>query len=166
MTSCKGPSTGSGRTGFHNQLRLKAGAAQPHPLISPMSAAPPNEFELQPRTAAHAAGMFEVLRDPRLYTYLDYGPPASVEYLQSLYTRFAGPLSPDGSEYWLNWVIMVRGQCAGYVQATAPVERIFADWKCRRSLRRARYVGLAKNLSQFLLLAFTHNLRRWAVLTG
>jgi IS5 family transposase len=46
------------------------------------------------------------------------------------------------------------------------VERIFADWKCRRSLRRARYVGLAKNLSQCLLLAFTHNLRRWAVPTG
>jgi [ribosomal protein S5]-alanine N-acetyltransferase len=91
-----------------------------------MSATPPNEFELQPRTAAHAAGMFEVLRDPRLYTYLDDGPPESVEYLQSRYTRFAGPLSPDGSEYWLNWVIRVRGQCAGYVQATVPVDRGFA----------------------------------------
>jgi [ribosomal protein S5]-alanine N-acetyltransferase len=91
-----------------------------------MSTAPLSEFELQPRTAAHAPGMFEVLRDPRLYTYLDYGPPASEEYLQSLYTRFAGPLSPDGSEVWLNWVINVRGQSAGYVQATVPVDRGFA----------------------------------------
>jgi RimJ/RimL family protein N-acetyltransferase len=84
------------------------------------------EFELQPRTATHAAGMFEVLRDPRLYTYLDYGPPESVEYLQSLYVRYAGPMSPDGSEVWLNWVIMVRGECAGYVQATVPQDKSFA----------------------------------------
>lgn len=50
----------------------------------------------------------------------------------------------------------------------AAVERIFADWKCRRSLRagRARYQGLAANGQHFTLLAFTHNLRRWAVLTG
>jgi IS5 family transposase len=47
----------------------------------------------------------------------------------------------------------------------AAVERTFADLKCRRSLARSRYVGLAKNLSHFLLLAFTHNLRRAAVLT-
>jgi [ribosomal protein S5]-alanine N-acetyltransferase len=91
-----------------------------------VSTAPLSEFELQPRTAAHAAGMFEVLRDPRLYTYLDYGPPVSVEYLQSLYTRYAGPLSPDGSEVWLNWVIDVQGECAGYVQATIPESRDFA----------------------------------------
>jgi RimJ/RimL family protein N-acetyltransferase len=91
-----------------------------------VSAAPLSEFELQPRTAAHAAGMFEVLRDARLYTYLDYGPPVSVEYLQSLYTRYAGPLSPDGSEVWLNWVIDVQGECAGYVQATVPQDKSFA----------------------------------------
>jgi transposase, IS5 family len=48
----------------------------------------------------------------------------------------------------------------------AVVERTFADLKCRRSLGRARYVGLARNLQHFLLLAFTHNLRRWAVLIG
>jgi hypothetical protein len=47
----------------------------------------------------------------------------------------------------------------------AAVERTFADWKCRRTLRRPRYVGLAKNLSYFLLLTFTHNLRCWATAT-
>ncbi|MGL4576746.1 MAG: GNAT family N-acetyltransferase [Burkholderiaceae bacterium] len=91
-----------------------------------MHPTPTREFELQPRTAAHAPGMFEVLRDPRLYTYLDYGPPESAEYLQSLYTRYAGPMSPDGSEYWLNWVILTHGECAGYVQATIPQDKSFA----------------------------------------
>lgn len=86
----------------------------------------PVEFELIPRTSVHAAALFAVLRDPRLYTYLDYGPPESVEYLEALYTQYAGPLSPDGREYWLNWAIFTHGACAGYVQATVPVDKSFA----------------------------------------
>jgi IS5 family transposase len=46
------------------------------------------------------------------------------------------------------------------------VERIFADWKCRSSMARCRYVGLAKNQLHFSLLAIAHNLRRMAVLCG
>lgn len=45
------------------------------------------------------------------------------------------------------------------------VERIFADWKQRRSLRRARYVGLARNTLHLQLLAVAHNLRRWQALS-
>lgn len=48
----------------------------------------------------------------------------------------------------------------------AGVERIFADWKTRRSLARCRYEGLKKNALHFTLLAIAHNLRRWAVLAG
>lgn len=44
------------------------------------------------------------------------------------------------------------------------VERVFADWKERRGLRRARYLGLARNTVHILLLAVAHNLRRWTVL--
>jgi IS5 family transposase len=46
------------------------------------------------------------------------------------------------------------------------VERVFADWKCRRSMARCRYVGLAKNQLHFSLLAIAHNMRRMAVLCG
>jgi RimJ/RimL family protein N-acetyltransferase len=84
------------------------------------------DFELTPRGPQHAAALYEVLRDPRLYTHLDYGPPESAAYLQALYTQYAGPLSPDGSEYWLNWVILTRGACAGYVQATVQADKSFA----------------------------------------
>jgi RimJ/RimL family protein N-acetyltransferase len=87
---------------------------------------PPIDFKLVPRAPHHAASLYEVLRDPRLYTYLDYGPPESAAYLQTLYTQYAGPLSPDGSEYWLNWVVLVGGSCAGYVQATVPIDKSFA----------------------------------------
>ena len=44
------------------------------------------------------------------------------------------------------------------------VERIFADWKVRRSLNRCRYVGLQKNHLHFTLLAMAHNLRRMMVM--
>jgi len=44
------------------------------------------------------------------------------------------------------------------------VERVFADWKVRRSLNRCRYVGLEKNHLHFTLLAMAHNLRRMMVM--
>ena len=44
------------------------------------------------------------------------------------------------------------------------VERIFADWKVRRSLRRCRQVGLMRNPLHITLLAMAHNLRRMLVL--
>lgn len=47
----------------------------------------------------------------------------------------------------------------------ANVERVFADWKCRRSLARCRYVGLPQNQMHAWLLAIAHNLRRWVVLS-
>jgi transposase, IS5 family len=48
----------------------------------------------------------------------------------------------------------------------ANVERVFADWKCRRSLSRCRYVGLRQNQAHAWLLAITHNLRRALVISS
>lgn len=48
----------------------------------------------------------------------------------------------------------------------AGVERIFADWKTRRSLARCRYEGLKKNALHFTRLAIAHTLRRWSVLAA
>lgn len=47
----------------------------------------------------------------------------------------------------------------------ANIERVFADWKCRRSLARCRYVGLRQNQTHAWLLAMAHNLRRLVVLS-
>jgi IS5 family transposase len=42
------------------------------------------------------------------------------------------------------------------------VETTFATWKRRMGLRRARYLGLAKNRAHMLLVAFAFNMRRLA----
>lgn len=74
---------------------------------------------LEPRTAGHAAEVFELLSDPQIYRYLDQPPPPSVEQLRELYAKGEARKSPDGSQGWLNWVVRVRGQqLAGVVQAT------------------------------------------------
>jgi IS5 family transposase len=44
------------------------------------------------------------------------------------------------------------------------VETVFAIFKKHMGYRRVRYIGLAKNQAQLLLLAFAYNLRRAAVL--
>jgi RimJ/RimL family protein N-acetyltransferase len=78
-----------------------------------------SDLVLEPLTAGHAEAMFEVLRDPELYAYLDYGPPPSAEHLRGVYEELEARVSPDGSQLWLNWVIRPRGgPPVGFVQAT------------------------------------------------
>ncbi|RYE08713.1 MAG: N-acetyltransferase [Hyphomicrobiales bacterium] len=74
---------------------------------------------LEPQVAAHASGLFAVIRDPDLYTYIDDKEPVSEAALRQRLARLESRQSPDGSEHWLNWVVRAAdGQIAGYVQAT------------------------------------------------
>jgi RimJ/RimL family protein N-acetyltransferase len=76
-------------------------------------------LSLEPLFASYAEEMFSVLSDPAIYDWLDYGAPASVEYLQALYARLEAGRSPDGREVWLNFLVRLKeGQAMGYVQAT------------------------------------------------
>jgi [ribosomal protein S5]-alanine N-acetyltransferase len=76
-------------------------------------------FTMEERKVAHAAELFEVLREPALYEFLEEAPPRSVEELAQKLARSESRLSPDGKEHWLNWVVRVEsGTMAGYVQAT------------------------------------------------
>jgi [ribosomal protein S5]-alanine N-acetyltransferase len=80
---------------------------------------PPARFVLEERRVAQAAELFEVLRDPRLYEFLDEDPPTSVQALAEKLARSERRLSPDGKQHWLNWVIRVEsGAIAGCIQAT------------------------------------------------
>lgn len=84
-----------------------------------MDALRTDSLVLEPLVAGHAREMFEALRDPELYRYLDYGPPPSVEHLRDVYAQLESRLSPDGGELWLNWAIRpCGGELAGFVQAT------------------------------------------------
>lgn len=75
---------------------------------------------LEPLTKAHAAVMFELLSDERIYRYLDSKPPASIDHLRSVYSQLETRQSPDLSQVWLNWIVRKRPgeEAIGYVQAT------------------------------------------------
>jgi len=73
---------------------------------------------LEPLVVEHAPAMFEILRDPELYRFLDYGPAPDVEHLQRVYAQLATRASPDGREQWLNWIVFRDDAPIGFVQAT------------------------------------------------
>ncbi len=77
---------------------------------------------LEPLAVSHADAMFEVLRDPALYRHLDSKPHATVAYTREVYARLATRTSPDGTERWLNWIVVPHGAGpVGFVQATIRV---------------------------------------------
>jgi ribosomal-protein-alanine N-acetyltransferase len=76
------------------------------------------ELTLEPQVAAHADEMFDVLSDPAIYTY-ENAPPQSLAGLRERYAELESRRSPNGREWWFNWVVrLARGPLIGYVQAT------------------------------------------------
>jgi RimJ/RimL family protein N-acetyltransferase len=132
---------------------------------------------LEPLIVAHAEAMFNVLSDPCLYRYLDYGPPPSLEHLRTVYTRLETRVSPDGTQRWLNWVVRkVSGAVVGYVQATlvasgsAWIAYLLAREHWGRGYARAATSAMLAHLedayrcTQFLATVEAANLRSVAVL--
>lgn len=80
-----------------------------------------HHLRLEPVRVHHAAEMFPLLSDPRIYEHLSFGPPATLAELEERYERQKSGVSPDGTERWLNWIVRSLddgGACAGFVQAT------------------------------------------------
>ena len=76
-------------------------------------------LDLEPLVVAHADAMFEVLRDPALYRYLDRPPHPDVDHTREVYRRLESRVSPDRRQRWLNWIVVPRGEPpVGFVQAT------------------------------------------------
>ena len=67
-------------------------------------------------TRDHASQTYPFLNNPSLYTYLPKDPP-TLDALEKQYTFWENRESPDGSEYWLNWVVFYQDLCIGTVQA-------------------------------------------------
>ena len=65
-----------------------------------------------------ASKVYPIFNDPRLYTYLPEDP-LSLEATEKRFTFWEPGISPDQSEYWLNWVIQIQEsqQVIGTVQA-------------------------------------------------
>jgi len=79
-----------------------------------------NRVTLEPLTKAHAAELFPLLADPRIYRFMPGDPPVSIAALAERYRRLESRCSPDGSQQWLNWAIRRRDdrRCVGCLQAT------------------------------------------------
>lgn len=77
--------------------------------------------ELRSLTVAAADVMAAVLADPSLYEFTG-GEPPSVEELRRLYEIQTRGHSADGSEEWINLVVVLEPDRTpiGYVQATVP----------------------------------------------
>lgn len=78
-------------------------------------------IRLRALTSADADVMAVVLRDPSLYEFTGGEPPTADE-LTRRYDVQARGQSPDGTERWVNDVVLLGGeqQPIGYVQATIP----------------------------------------------
>jgi RimJ/RimL family protein N-acetyltransferase len=74
---------------------------------------------LEPLRPEHADELAPVLDDRSLHRFIG-GEPLGVEDLRARFERQAGGRSPDGRDWWLNWVVRERSACrpVGTVQAT------------------------------------------------
>jgi RimJ/RimL family protein N-acetyltransferase len=79
-----------------------------------------NRLRLEPLLPHHAAALFAVLADQRIYTYIPEEPPADQEQLRQRYQRLATRRSPEGDELWLNWALQRKQETdyIGVLQAT------------------------------------------------
>ncbi|MEQ5841853.1 GNAT family N-acetyltransferase [Paraburkholderia acidicola] len=78
-----------------------------------------SRIRLEPLAVSHAATMFDGLSDPACYRYIPDEPPGNVEDLAARYRMLERRRSPDGTEAWLNWVLIdLDGKAHGYAQAT------------------------------------------------
>lgn len=84
---------------------------------------PGEEVSLRPLEVDDARAMASTLSDPALHAFTG-GRPSTAEELARQYTVQTRGRSPDGSQIWLNRVILtgLASEPAGYVQATVPVD--------------------------------------------
>jgi RimJ/RimL family protein N-acetyltransferase len=73
-------------------------------------------LEMDLISEAHATEAHKLLSDDGLYTYIPQDP-LTLEALKRRYRLWEERESPDGTEYWLNWVIFHQGACVGTLQA-------------------------------------------------
>lgn len=81
-------------------------------------------LRLEPLLPEHAAHLFPVLADPRIYTYLPEEPLTDQARLRQRYQQLATRRSPEGDELWLNWALQRKQEqdYIGVLQAT-----VYAD---------------------------------------
>ncbi|HKN07155.1 MAG TPA: GNAT family N-acetyltransferase [Thermoplasmata archaeon] len=90
--------------------------------------APPTIFESQRLVVEslrmeHAAKLYAVLRDPRIYTFISDDPPSSVGDLEARFARYLKGPAPSSGALFLNWAVRLKtgGDYIGTLQATIDI---------------------------------------------
>ncbi len=77
---------------------------------------------LEPQLAVHAEAMFALLDDDALWAYTARQSLESVDALRERFRLLETRRSPDARELWLNWIVVVQSEEAGFVQASVQEE--------------------------------------------
>ncbi len=82
-------------------------------------------LRLEPLRESHAAELFDLLSDARLYEFIPQDPPVTLDALAARYKLLESRKSPNGGEDWLNWAARSKaeGTCVGTVQVTIGRDR-------------------------------------------
>ncbi len=101
-----------------------------------------------PQMGYHAADMYQLLLDADLYSFTNDHPPATAHALADRYENLESRRSPDGSQWWLNWVIkkVETDELIGYVQATVVKEVADIAWVVGVRHQRHGYATMATRL--------------------
>lgn len=95
-------------------------------LALPDASITTERLTLRPLRLEHAAAMWEVLRDPAIYAWIDRAPPATPDDVAARFARIAQSLADGRAEQWLNWTVWTRADDApiGVVEATVPPSNV------------------------------------------
>lgn len=82
-------------------------------------------LRIEPLSPAHAAQLFPLLQDARIYTFLPQDPPSSLAQLAERYRRLETGAPVSSGQEWFNWVAYVRatGVPVATLQATVYPDR-------------------------------------------
>lgn len=77
-------------------------------------------MRLEPLCESHAAELFTIFSEARMYRFVPQEPPATRAMLARRFALLETRRSPEGTEAWLNWVLRSKldSACLGCVQAT------------------------------------------------
>lgn len=113
------------------------------------------EIRIIPQLEFHANEMFGLLKDQELNKYTDDEPPVSLSWLANRYKKLESRKSPDGTQFWLNWVIEKREskRLIGFVQATVINYTATVAWVIGTPFHRN---GYATRSARLMLAQLSH----------
>ena len=116
--------------------------------MKPITESTDGRIAIVPQSEDHAEEMYSLLKDADLYLFTDGRPPASAQELAKRFEKLQCRTSPDGKQWWLNWVIkkVESKELVGYVQATVNDGMADVAWVIGRKHQRNGYATKATEL--------------------